>query len=675
MMKAARNLIEKRPWVEWLIPSAFCLILLAQMLFSVRQMSQTADEAIHLYAGYRVLQCGDYDYGREHPPLAKMLVAIPLLVSNPPMDCAQREVGIDGEDEATRWLYSQDTWWHLLMEARAVSSLFAVALCLGIWIAARRMFGLAVAVVSTAIVAFEPNILGHGALLLNNVLLSALFLFTVFAFYLWTRRRSQPLLVLTGVFTGMALLTKHSAVLLPPTLCLLAVSEAWLEKSNQSEAVRRMVRNLGAVAAISVIAAVTIWCGFGMRYAGHGRRASDTVSSDQLAKMRSPDVRIVKAMRAAHLLPQAYLDGLIDERVVVASTSGSVRLLGKSYAKTPWFYLPLATTIECTVPFLVMLVLGGAGIIAFGEERRKEILFLLLPALLYLAVSIRVQRTGIGLWHLFPMLPFLVIASAAGCVFVTRRYRWGVITLVCLLALHATSSLRAYPNYLSYANELWGGPPNLYKHLPLTDLNQTFWQVSRYMEQHPNTPCWLVSEWYVPPEMYKIPCVQVGSLWAGDIPARANGIVFVSSTWLHFTGFNGQPADALAPFAEAEPTALLGGSAMLVYEGEYDTHVAAARALNNKAFELLSLDRPMEALLVAKRSIELAQSSSAASTAHYMYGVALALTGQPEEGLSECTIARNLALADGDPKKVEKATQYMKSIAQRYNLLLPPGIE
>ncbi len=83
----------------------------------------------------------------------------------------------------------------------------------------------------------------------------------------------------------------------------------------------------------------------------------------------------------------------------------------------------------------------------------------------------------------------------------------------------------------------------------------------------------------------------------------------------------------------------------------------------------------MEALPIAKRSVELAQSSSAAATAHEIYGVSLALSGQPEEGLSECSIARNLALAEQDQQEAQKVTVYMKSIAQRYNLLLPPGVQ
>jgi hypothetical protein len=671
MINAARNLLERHPWTEWLIPSAFCLILLAQMLSSVQQMSGLTDESIHLYAGYRVLKCGDYVFGREHPPLAKMLAAIPLLASNPPMDCNASEAGVDDEGLANNWLYSQPSWWRLLMQARITASLFAVALCLGVWITARRMFGRTVAVLSTAIIAFEPNILGHGALLLNNVLLSAMFLFTVFGFYLWTRRRSLPLLVLTGIFMGMALLTKHSAVLLIPTLCLLAVLEAWLEKGDKTVLLRRAVWNLGALAAIFVIAAATIWCGFGMRYEQGHPRPIDPISQARIARMNSADVQIVKAVRAAHLLPQAYLDGLIDVRCLVTSSMGDMQVLGKRYTEAPWFYLPLATTIKFTVPFLVMLLLGGAGVIAIGKKRRTEILFLLLPALLFLAVGMSVGRTGIGIWHLFPMLPFLVIASAAGCVALARRYRWVGLTLACLLVLHTASSLHAYPNYLSYANELWGGPQNLYKHMPGADGGQTFWQVSRYMEQHPNTPCWLDTDWYVPAGMYKVPCVTMGTAWAADVPERMKGIVFVSSTWLQFGG----PEGALAPFCAAEPKTRLGGSAMLVYEGEFDTHIAAARALNNKVFALLRLGRPAEALPLAKRAVELAQSSSVAATSHEMYGVSLAFNGQPEEGLAECSIARNLALSEGNQQKIDKATNYMKSIAQRYDLLLPPGVQ
>jgi hypothetical protein len=631
--------LQKHPWLEWLLPLAFCLVLLAQMLSSVRQMSQHADEATHLYAGYRALKCGDYTFGREHPPLAKMLAAVPLLWANIAMDCSQREAGADEEDQATHWLYSRDDWWSLLMKARIAASLSAVALCLGVWITARRMFGRAVAVVAGTILVFEPNILAHGALLLNNILLSALFLVTVFGFYLWTGQRSVPLLVGTGILLGLALLTKHSAVLLIPMLILLAVAEAWLEKNEESAG--RALRNLGAVAAILVVAATTIWCGFGLRYSPAIARASDATTQEQLAGMNSVDAQILKITRAAHLMPQAYLDGLIDVRGLLTVEANPIDILGRPYSKTPWFFFPLAATIKFTVPFLAMLAIGGASLLLMGRERRRELVFLLIPALLFLAVSMRVQRPVLGIWHLFPMIPSLVIAAAASCVYVARRYRWATVVLVCLLMLHAASSLRAYPNYLSYANELWGGPQNLYRYLPFTDVNQTYLQVSRYMEQHPNTPCWLDSDWRVPADKYKVPCTQMGNHWETELPARMKGIIFVSSSWLQIEG---RPGDPLAPFNESQPKALLGGSAMMVYEGEFDTRVAAGGALENKALRLLHSSDPKAALFSAAKAVEMAPSSA---RAHYYHCVALAFSGYPQQEIPECETA--IKLAERDP--------------------------
>jgi 4-amino-4-deoxy-L-arabinose transferase-like glycosyltransferase len=641
----------KHPWLEWLIPLAFCLILLAEMLSSVQQMSQHADEATHLYAGYRVLKCGDYTFGREHPPLAKMLAATALMWSDIPIDCSRREVGGAEEGQATYWLYSRDDWWFLLMKARIASSLAALALCLGVWMTALRMSGRMVAVVSTTLLVFEPNIVAHGALLLNNILLSALFLLTVFFFYLWPRQRSFPLLVGTGFLMGLALLTKYSAILLIPVLILLAVAEAWLEKNHKRELVNRALRNVGAVAAILLIAALTIWCGFGMRYSQVAVR--DSALEQQLSAVHSPGMQLLRAMRVPHLLPQAYLDGLIDVSGLLTTEANGIEVLGRFYSETPWFFFPLAATIKFTVPFLAILAMGGTGLILIGRERRRESVFLLLPALLYLAVSMRVRRPAIGIWHVFPMIPFLVIAAAIGCVYVARRNRWAAGVLVCLLVLHVVSSLRAYPNYLSYANELWGGPQNLYRILPFTDLNQTYWQVSRYMEQHPNTPCWLDSDWAVPAGKYNVPCTQMGNHWETELPVRMKGIVFVSSSWLQI---DGHPGDPLAPFRESQPKALLGGSAMLVYEGEFDTRLAASRALDNKVLRLLQGGNFRAALFPSAEAVEMAQSSA---RAHDYYCVALASNGFPQQAIPECETARKLV--ESDPLHRAELRQFVLS--------------
>lgn len=657
MIAAAKNLLKKYPSAEWLIPLAFCLVLLAQVLFSVQQMSEEADESIHLYAGYRALKCGDFAFGREHPPLAKMLASVPLLLRNLPMNCEASRVGVAEADEAGSWLYSQDEWWHILTQARIAASLFSVALCLGVWITARSMFGRAVAVLSTATFVFEPNILGFGALVINDVLLTALFLCTVFSFYLWTRHRWLPFLVMTGIFAGMALLTKHSAALLIPTLCFLAVLVVCMEKGYRAESIPLMLRNLGVVAAILVIAAVTIWCGYGMRYAGEVRRASNSAIEETAGSANSAYLGAVKLMRTAHLLPQPYLEGLIEVRALVAGGQGNY-ILGQYRTEAPWYFYPLTTAIKLTVPFLAMSVLGGVGIIGVVREKRTEVLFLLLPALLYLAVSTRVRAIG-GFKYLMPMLPFLLIAAAAGCVYLARRYRWVGATVICLLVLHAASSLRSYPNYLSYANEAWGGPQNLYNYLPWTDVGQSYWQVSTYMKRYPNTPCWMASYFYTRMIQYQVPCTMMGDPFSQDLPERMKGVVFISSSRLQI---DGRPGGPLAPFRESQPKAFLGGSAMMVYEGEFDTTLAAARALANKALKLLEGGDPKEALVPAAKAVEMAPSSA---RAHDHYCVALTMNGYPREGLSECLVAKGLVAADPDDHQLAlDVSQNLAAVSQ-----------
>src|SRR5262245_37753266 len=51
----------------------------AQLFFSVSRQSQTWDEGDHLYAGYRSITDADFGLNPEHPPLVKMLAAVPLL--------------------------------------------------------------------------------------------------------------------------------------------------------------------------------------------------------------------------------------------------------------------------------------------------------------------------------------------------------------------------------------------------------------------------------------------------------------------------------------------------------------------------------------------------------------------------------------------------------------------
>src|SRR5215469_13794910 len=53
-----------------------------EVLSALRE-TQTWDEGIHLSAGYAYLTRSDFRWNQEHPPLAKLLSAFPLLLFHP----------------------------------------------------------------------------------------------------------------------------------------------------------------------------------------------------------------------------------------------------------------------------------------------------------------------------------------------------------------------------------------------------------------------------------------------------------------------------------------------------------------------------------------------------------------------------------------------------------------
>jgi|SRR5208337_193154 len=104
-----RSALQKDPWLEWLIPAALCAVMLGQLFLIGRQLSQTADEATHIYSGYRYLECGDLTVSPEHPPLAKIIAAAPLLSMKFAVDCTP----FNGDDvqqafAAPGWFHSQN---------------------------------------------------------------------------------------------------------------------------------------------------------------------------------------------------------------------------------------------------------------------------------------------------------------------------------------------------------------------------------------------------------------------------------------------------------------------------------------------------------------------------------------------------------------------------------------
>ena len=643
---------EKAATLEWLIPAALCAVLLGQLLFSDRQLSQTADEATHLYSGYRALKCGDFTVSPEHPPLAKTIAAATLLPMNFAVDCAPFMGGeLQQAFVCLNWLYSQN-WPAALARARVAVSIFAVGLCLLIWITARRMFGLTTAIVATLLLIFEPNVLAYGALVLTDVPVTCMLLFAVLGFYLWVRHRTAPFLLLTALATGLTLLSKTSGMAVVPILGALAITDALTQPDSDRPRWKLALRNLLALALIGALAFGIVWACYGILFAAHS-------TGPQLQLPLPPAVsarrRVLLQFEQFHLLPQAYLEGFATALAI--SNQGSVALVaGKIYLRAPWFSTPLNFLIRSTPAMLAMILAAAFGVALTIRQRRRERLFVLVPIAVYLAVCI-CATINVAVRYLLPMFPFLLIAVADGCVELARRVRWVSYALPCLLVLHAASCLHAYPNYLSYANDFWGGPSQAYKYEPWLDIGQAYPEARAYLQQHPAQNCWLITGWQWDPRLYDVPCQTFGIHLPHEIPPRVHGTVIVSSTLL--TDVRLPEQDLAAAFKNATPKDHIGGSALLVYEGDFDTSLDAATGERNLATQAALAGQLSAALDHAKRAVELAPASA---MAHRNLCMLLAPT-RVDSALEECNAARNLFL--NDPLRDEKGRKYYLDSVER----------
>ncbi|MGZ4813330.1 MAG: ArnT family glycosyltransferase [Terriglobales bacterium] len=639
----------RRAW-EWLILAALGLVLLAQLWTSVGRLSITWDEADHLHAGYRYLTCGDFGWNPEHPPLAKMVDAIPLLfqrIRDPfPKACGFPNTRELDNRIGHAFIFANPE--SALFSARLAASLFAVMLLGVVWVVARSMFGLAAACVAGTLLAFEPNLLAHGALIATDVPAAFGTSASVFALYAYLVNRTRARWLLAGLVTGVAFSLKHSTILLIPILLILAVADPLVQR-NREPVARRIGRNLLAVAGMLLLALVVLWTVYGWRYQSrpHGAQTWGWGRPE----FAGPVAKAIPRLEDAHLLPEAYLKGLQD--VVVTSEVGRPAfILGRLYRRGQWFYFPLAIAIKFSLAVLVLAALSCCAF-RFWRARRRELLFLAVLPLVYLG-SAMTSGLNMGVRHLLPVMVFVILFASAGSGELLAHSRKAQVGLALLLALHIASSLRAFPNYLSYSNEAWGGPGATYKHLSLSDSDwgQALKQAKAYVDRTPSSPCWIIRAFYATNQDYGIPCGETSGSIQQIPPVHYHGTLIVSSESL--AGFDTALGGArlATTFRGREPKAKLGGSALLVYEGDFDLSVTAAYAYINLANQ--ESGRNLD--LAQAHAETAAQLSPDSPSAHGLVCSLARTREQSDVAERECNLALKLMKDDPNSTPLDEAS-------------------
>ncbi|MFZ1915936.1 MAG: glycosyltransferase family 39 protein [Terriglobales bacterium] len=554
-----------RNYGEWVALAVLAIVMTAQMWSSIRRLSVTSDEVVHLGGGYRFLQCGDSSVDPEHPPLVKIVAALPLMalhVNDPnPAVCG---IQADMESSYRRghdFLFANDE--SMLTMSRVSTSIFAVLLLGTTYFFARALFGTTVAMIAGVWVAFEPNFLGHGSLVTTDVPAALGFVAAVYALWTYLNRRTGMRFLVLGLGLGVALATKYSTVLLLGILPILIIVDGIVGEKRRRD--RRILGDLGAFLLALLVAVAFLWAIYGFHFASPTKQAALSPPTAQ-----GTLERIISEVGRTHLLPEAYLTGLQD----LTLDSGVGRrafLLGKNYLGGRWYYFPVVLSLKLSVALILGLLLS---IVAFHFWRSnvRELFFLVVPALLYLTVSAR-SGMNLGVRYVLPVIPFLLVFAAAGIWNLQWTRKTVIIVVSALLAMHTISSLRTFPNYISYGNELWGGPENVYKYLADSnaDWGQALKMAHNYVERAKPASCLMIPTYRNVDKDYNIACPDlISEIDRGAASSHYTGTLLVSSSVVDGIIFRSGGARAMRIFRGVEPSARLGGSAILVYHGSFD---------------------------------------------------------------------------------------------------------
>ncbi len=530
-------------------------------------------------------------------------------------------------------------------------SAFTLLVAVLVFEATYLMFGRGPAFLALALVVFDPNILAHGALVTTDMAQTFCLFAAVYAFYRYIKSPTTRRLAECGLVAGLALAAKHSGILVFPILGSLALAELLMGRSSNSvpepgalirvESIKRQTVHLAlALMLITAIAVTVLWGLYAFRF----QARPDGLTTPPVQYLKSPaKSQVILALWRWRALPESYLHGLAK---VMIEEERPTFLFGEIYPRGQWFYFPAAFLIKSTLGLLLLLFLTLTAKALRRKDIRREVLFVTIPPTLFFAVSLT-SGLNIGLRHVLPVYPFLLVFAAVGAWSLTKQHRRWAYIVAALILFHAISSVRSFPNYLAYSNEVWGGPANTYKVLADSnvDWGQGLKAAKRYLDRHHITQCWFAYFGTVDPAYYDIPCKLLpafGTVREREqdvIPEIIQGTVLISGTELSGQYWGPGELNPYEPFRRAQPLDTIGGS-ILVFEGRFDVALASARSRINKTWELVRSKRLDQALTEARTAVAMAPRNV---QSHYALGYVLAQKKRKMEARLEYQTALSLA--------------------------------
>jgi hypothetical protein len=536
-----------------LVLAAFAIVFSTLCVVSYTRQSATWDEPQHLTAGILALRRGDYRLDPEHPPLVRLWAALPAAMAARVNTAPIEEfnplewVGVAQFYFSHRFLYSNNDADRLLYRARFMNVLLGVLLGVLMFAWVREWLGFWPATLTLALFCLEPNLQAHASLVTTDMGIACFMFGTLYFLWRSTRRWSAGNLAGLTLFFVLSIVTKFSALLLGPIVLLLLI----LARVNPAKIA-------GLVALLAAVSWLAIWTVYGFRYA-------PSVNPHWLYRLEQEAMTVQRVPRTARivgwadqhrLLPNAFLQGFLHGQMK-AQKRGAF-FAGQNSPTGWWYYFPAAFLMKTPVS---LLLLAGVGL-ALCYRQWRTVGFILVPAAIYVGFAMT-QRLNIGVRHLLPVVPLVLMVATLGATKLFERAR---VVIFVLLAFWLFEFARAYPHNLAFFNQFVGGPRNGYKYLVDSNLDwgQDLKPLKRWMDAQGVEQIALAYFGTADPAYYGIRCTNLpGTVFYLEnfiSSPQLPGYVAVSATVLQGVYLSEAGRQFYRPLLDRAPAAQIGYS-------------------------------------------------------------------------------------------------------------------
>lgn len=410
----------------------------------------TYDESIYLSAGVTSVTLHSLRLNPEHPPLAKALAALPVLLDHPVIP--QGPVWTNGGESAyaTQFMQANLHAGKLRTEiflVRLVPLLEAAAVAFALFALCSRLFSRRSGLLAGVVWLVNPFVLGLGHIDGVDLPLTLCTVLVAWALLNVLRHPGRSQLMVAGAACAAATLSKDDGALVAVVAGLVVVIAGW--PSVQW-------RVFGRLALMASVTWALVWCCY----------------------------LVISPSSSLHLtaLPEPFLAGL--RYLGTHDTVGSPAfLLGHQWVGGKWWYWPVSMVVKIPLLTVLLLVVGPLGLrFATRAARREVVAVAVLPAVV-LTVFTVVSPKDIGLRYLLPVLAlWLAVASSAALAAGRTLVRAALAVVVVLGAISVVASV---PNSLA-----WADPPfaPAYQSTSNADVDwgQGFWQLQAWsVGRHP----------------------------------------------------------------------------------------------------------------------------------------------------------------------------------------------